>query len=167
MLWSHMLVHCAFLSGIVFALCLCHPMLQSLSEVMFAYQDRLRVGPNFLGYSRFVGPGVSSLRHRRRFPWWGGLRTPRYHGPLGCLPKNAGRPMGPATLQCTFPWDFVGDRASLFVRFVRSLLRFDVKVAFFSRIGLLSIGSPFRPRPVYEQLLASFSLSLSVWWYFG
>ena len=39
-----------------------------------------------------------SPRFRGRFPWWGGLRTPRYHGPLGCLPKSAGRPMGPATL---------------------------------------------------------------------
>ena len=50
MLWANMLVHCAFLSGIMFALCLCHPVLQSLSEVIFANQGRLRVGPNFLGY---------------------------------------------------------------------------------------------------------------------
>ena len=33
----------------------------------------------------------------------GGLLAPRYHGLLECLPKRAGRPMGPATLWYTNP----------------------------------------------------------------
>ena len=32
---------------------------------------------------------------------------PRYHGPLGCLPKKAGRPMGPATPWAPPPCNYV------------------------------------------------------------
>ena len=45
---------------------------------------------------------------RERFPWLGGggVRTSRCHGPLGCFPKRAWRPMGPATLQLYNPLSY-------------------------------------------------------------
>ena len=135
--------------------------MQSLSEVMFANPDRLRVGPNFLGYLLFVGPGVSSLRHRGRFLWWGGLRTPRYHVPLGCLPKKAGRPMGPATRLglCS---------ASLFVRFSGRF--FALMLRLFSSQGLVycRLVRPSGPDPCMNSCWRPFSLSLYLFgWYFG
>ena len=45
---------------------------------------------------------VLFLRSRGRFPWWGGLLTPRYQGPPGRLSRGAGRPMGPSTPPCSF-----------------------------------------------------------------
>ena len=38
---------------------------------------------SFLGFVQFVWHVVQVLRRWGRLPWWGGLRTPRYHGPLG------------------------------------------------------------------------------------
>ena len=57
--------------------------LQPILAVMFAPKDRLRAGPNLLGSERIVWHVVQVLRRWGRLPWWGGLRTPRYHGPLG------------------------------------------------------------------------------------
>ena len=45
---------------------------------------------------------VLFLRSRGRFPWWGGLLTPRHQGPPGRLSRGAGRPMGPSTPRCFF-----------------------------------------------------------------
>ena len=39
--------------------------------------------------------GFLLLRHRGRFPWWGGFRTPRYHGPLGCRLRKCRAAHGP------------------------------------------------------------------------
>ena len=49
-----------------------------------------------MGSLRFVWQDVWVLRHWGRLPWWGGLRTPRYHGPPGCLSKRRqGGPWAP------------------------------------------------------------------------
>ena len=55
-------------------------------------------GPTFWGL--YLVSGIVLVFCASRGGSRGGvrLRTPRYYGPLGCLPKRAGRPMGPATL---------------------------------------------------------------------
>ena len=64
-------------------------------NVVEAYEDRLSAGPKPFGVFALCLALCLVLRFQGRFPWWGGLRTPRYYGPLGCLPKRAGRPMRP------------------------------------------------------------------------
>ena len=49
-------------------------------------RDRRKAGStSFWGRRSSCLACCEFLRHRGRFPWWGGFRTPRYYGPLGCL----------------------------------------------------------------------------------
>ena len=60
------------------------------------------------GLSNLFGSLFGYCATGGRLPWWGGLWTPRYHGPPGVtLQEKAGRPMGPSTLRCEFPWEVV------------------------------------------------------------
>ena len=87
---------------------LCLPLVWVVTAVIQASSDRLRVGPNFLGLELFVRHDASSCATG------GGSRGGGVLGPLGTtVPRgvsseSAGRPMGPATLQCQLLRDFVG-----------------------------------------------------------
>ena len=63
----------------------------------------------------------------------GAVPVPRYHGPPGRLPKRAGRPMGPATLQCQFLRDFVGFVSAFLFGFLGWML--GILCGFFCRWG--------------------------------
>ena len=91
--------------------CPCFPKL--LFGACTVLPDRRRAGSKSFGVHDYCLVRCSFLRYRGRFPWWGGFRTPRYHGPPGRLPKSAGRPMGPATLQCDVLRDLLGWYLSL------------------------------------------------------
>ena len=90
----------------------------------------------------------SLLRFRGRFPWWGGRQTPRYHGPLGCLPKRGqGGPWAPPPCIEISPGDFVyfvvGSVFGIRPRWWGVCLVF-----FVSGVGVLcSTLSPSRPDP--------------------
>ena len=91
----------------------------------------------------------------------GGIRTPQFHGPLGCLLKRAGRPMGPATLQLPNPLNFWVLCGSV------PVLGFGVGLLF----GHLSWGRncvkeclPFKTRPFFLLLCLLSSLSLCFCW---
>ena len=92
----------------------------------------------------------------------GSPRTPRYHGPLGRLPKGAGRPMGPATLRWRFLRDF-GMCIWVFVGYFRDFCWFFFSVrCFVSGEGILFGLVPFKTWPMSEILfVVSLSLSLS------
>ena len=112
----------------------------------------------------------------------GGVLDPSVPGPLGCLPKRAGRPMGPATLQ-------LANFLRLCVVFVWLGLRSLVSVSFFF-VWFVCLGGrssvkdflPFKTQPVFcydacgplslsrclkyvssPSLSFSFSLSLRRW----
>ena len=73
---------------------------------------------DLLGSQWFVWPHVWVLRHWGRFPWWGGLWTPRYHGPLGWLSKRRqGGPWAPPPCSVNYLWELVDvcDRLSFLV----------------------------------------------------
>ena len=48
------------------------------------------------------------MRHRGQFPWWGDPRTPRYHGPLGCLFRKGKAAHGPRHPAVQIPPRLVG-----------------------------------------------------------
>ena len=92
---------CVMLSVHVLACCLIYSHLVSalLSAVLSGNQRTAKSWDKTFGVLVLCQVFCPLLRHRGRFPWWGGTCTPRYCGPLGRLPKSAGRPMGPSTLQ--------------------------------------------------------------------
>ena len=66
-----------------FALLLCYLVLQVLFAVMVASQDRLRAGPTSWGFCDLLGKLLGYCATGGGSRGGGGLRTPRYHGPLG------------------------------------------------------------------------------------
>ena len=81
-IWCHVLVKCALVLGLCLGQCVVS-WLAIFVCCLVCHQDRLRAEPPSWGPSDFVWLHVWVLRHWGRLPWWGGLRTPRYHGPLG------------------------------------------------------------------------------------
>ena len=89
------LVHSAFLFGLVFASLSWYVCLAIIHAVMLGQKDRLRVGPNLLGFERFVWQDVRVLRHWGRLPWWGGLLTLGTTVPWGDSPREGRAAHGP------------------------------------------------------------------------
>ena len=95
-------------------------------------QSWRRTELNLLGYLLLVWPFASVCTTGGGYRGGGGRRTPRYHGPLGCLP---GRPMGPATLQLRNPLKCFG---LLFGSGFGSQVRCRFSVCFFvSGVGIM------------------------------
>ena len=69
----------------VSATCLicCHLMSARFSEVLIATQRTAKCWDKIFGVIVLCWDSYSLLRHRGRFPQWGGTCTPRYCGPLG------------------------------------------------------------------------------------
>ena len=68
----------------------------------------------------------------------GGSRGAGVFGPLGTtvqvtLQEKAGRPMGPSTLQCEFPWELVDVHDRLFLLALQVVVCYNVELLFFLR----------------------------------
>ena len=103
---------CIFGSMLPFCLVLCLALWYWLfceditiySHVLFSRTGEESDPWTLLGSEQFVWHNVWLLRHRGRLPWWGGLRTPRYHGPLGWLSKRRqGGPWAPPPCSVNTP----------------------------------------------------------------
>ena len=100
-----------------------------------------------------------------RFPWWGGPRTPRYHGPPGCLPRKSRAAHGPATLRCTVLRDLLGLCLFLFCQVFLGWMLFSCCALLLSlRLECCLFLCPSRPDPCLIQCLLSFFFFL---WLFG
>ena len=60
-------------------------------------KSELSVGTHLSG-SELSSCSLSVLAFWGRFPWWGGFRASRYHGPSKCLLERRGGPWAPPPL---------------------------------------------------------------------
>ena len=99
-----------------FAVLSCSFVLQSLLAVMVASKDWLRAGPTSWGLSDLSGKMSGYCAHWGWFPCGGFSNPSVLRSPGVTLQEQAGRPMGPSTLQCEFPWELVRvcDKLSFF-----------------------------------------------------
>ena len=104
------------------------------------------------------------LRHRGRFPWWGGFRTPRYHGPLGCLLRKRRAAHGPRHPAVIIP-------LRLCLLGVRFFVRCFLGICMVSCVGVLVFGVellfglvPFKTCPLFAFGVRSPLFFLSSCW---
>ena len=104
------------------------------------------------------------LRHWGRLPWWGGLRTPRYHGPLGCLSKRRqGGPWAPPPCGANSSGKLSRSMSGWCFGFFRFLFVLcDAVVISQGSVLCLCSFEPFTTRPVLGVCLRP-SSSSSVW----
>ena len=154
----------AFLSAIVFGLCLGLSVTQSLQAVMFVPKDRLRVGPTLLGYLFICLARCLGIAPLGAVTMVGGSSDPSVPWSPGVtLQEKAGRPMGPSTLRCGYLWEVVVVYVGLLF-WLCSFLSVLCAAVVISQGSVYVFGplSPSRPDPcLFFNCLSSSFFSLS------
>ena len=97
------------------------------------------------------------LRHRGRFPWWGGFRTPRYHGPPGCLLRKRRAADGPSHPAVIIPLKLcsLGDCFLSRCSWVFNWL--VVRVSWSLGLKCCLVWCPLRPAPLFALVFVVLS----------
>ena len=164
MSWEYAMLNYAFLSAIVFGLCLGLSVTQSLQAVMFVPKDRLRVGPTLLGYLFICLARCLGVAPLGAVTMVGGSSDPSVPWSPGVtLQEKAGRPMGPSTLRCGYLWEVVVVYVGL-LSWLCSFLSVLCAAVVISQGSVYVFGplSPSRPDPcLFFNCLSSSFFSLS------
>ena len=117
-----LLVNCAFVFGFLFWIGVLSLVMQHLLAVLSVTQGRLRAGPNLLGSQCFVWHLCVVIAPLGAVTMVGGSSDPSVPWSPGVtFQEKAGRPMGPSTLRCEFPWEVVVVYVGLVFWFFRFL----------------------------------------------
>ena len=151
MSWEYAMLNYAFLSAIVFGLCLGLSVTQSLQAVMFVPKDRLRVGPTLLGYLFICLARCLGIAPLGAVTMVGGSSDPSVPWSPGVtLQEKAGRPMGPSTLRCGYLWEVVVVYVGLLFLALQFLVCSLCSRCYFSGVGVCFRSfEPFTTRPVF------------------
>ena len=101
------------------------------------------------------------LHYRGRFPWWGGFRTPWYHGPLGCLLRKCRAAHGPRHPAVTIPLRLCLLAVCFFVRCLLDLCMVSCVVFLVFGVEMLFGLVPFKTCPLFALVFVALSFFLS------